>query len=700
LRILYTMKNYLLIVLMLLAAVANGQNYPATKKTPKAITNHGITYTDDYAWLEDMRSPEALAWTKAQNKVTDAHINSMPGAMATDATIKKYQAQTRYRMPAIKGKYFYSKMFRDEGMCLFYREELDGRPIELINPHYIYPDKSVYIDSYHPSQSSEVLAYQLSIDGGDRKELRFVTIKNGKKHKDIIQNIKFSNISWKGDEGVFYKKNNNVDQFAVDSTYRVFYHRLNTLEADDKLIFDGTSTRSYLNFFTSEDGEKFFLIEVSKDGHYKNYYYANLSDPELKLVKFFSATTNDFSIVGFHKGRVYILTELANWGDLRYFELDKPDDIKVLIPQTQNQLLQDVSFFEDRILCKYTNTKNDFMMLYDHDAAFIAKIKAPEGTFLTTYVNNYTAKELFFTVENYTIPPILFKMDLATGAYDRFTSETYKKPTAPFSVDHFETKETSFINRDNVEVAITLVYKKGTALNGNNPTLLEAYGGYNYVYSKDYDNGLVYFLEKGGVYAFAHIRGGGEKGNSWHKKGKGINKINCLNDFIDAAEFLIREKYTSPQRLGITGGSHGGLVVGHAAVMRPDLFKVVISKMGVYDMGIKHNFTTGYMNSQEYGDPENKAEYEAMLAYSPYNNIKDDVDYPTMLIITSDNDDRVPPLHSYKFAAKLQNRPAQKNPVYLRTLAHSGHHGISSSHDEMLEDMADFYTFLLYHLNK
>jgi len=306
-------------------------------------------------------------------------------------------------------------------------------------------------------------------------------------------------------------------------------------------------------------------------------------------------------------------------------------------------------------------------------------------------------KELFYTLYSYVEPVRNFKLNVETGD-NRHYIDPYRQPKPTlFAVGYFETVATTYKNRDGIEIPITIVYKKGLNRDGNNPTLLEAYGGFGFVPGRNYDPSIAYFIENGGVYAFANIRGGGEKGLNWHADGRGLKKINTINDFIDAAEFMISEKYTSPQRLAISGRSQGGLLVAAAMTQRPELFKVVVPEAGIYDLSRYDDYTVGIYHHAEYGNPANPRDYKAMMAYSPYQNIKDDVNYPITLINVSDNDDRIPPFQSYKFAARLQNRAAQKNPVFIKTAKKSGH-GAKSNYDERVEENADLYTFLLYHL--
>lgn len=293
-----------------------------------------------------------------------------------------------------------------------------------------------------------------------------------------------------------------------------------------------------------------------------------------------------------------------------------------------------------------------------------------------------------------------YRLNITNGDTNVYYNDFIEPKPTLFPFDHFETKAITYKSRDGKDVPMTIIHKKGISLDGNNPTLLEAYGGFGVISGPSYDVGLLHFLEKGGIYAFAEIRGGGEKGTKWHKDGRGLKKMNSFNDFIDAAEFLISEKYTSSQKLAISGASNGGLVVGVAMTQRPDLFKVAVPKVGVFDMIKFEQYTIGKFHLDEYGSAENEEEFKSLFSYSPYHNIKEDINYPITLIITSENDDRVPPVHSYKFAAKLQNRNAQKNPIYLQVNSNAGHYGKVSNYKNQVYKDAEFYSFIWEHLNE
>lgn len=698
------MNLFLLFIPLFLSVTVLAQNYPDTRKTPKTINKHNIPFQDDYTWLEDMRGKEVADWVEAQNKLAEAGRDRTMAKIYPLPAITKYDNQTNYRIPNKERLYYYSLLRRRDRELqtpmLFYKKKLDEAFIELVNPNYFYSGKTVNIIDYTPSVNSKTLAYKIMIDGSDRHEVRFVTISNGKKFNDVLKGVKFGNIAWKGDEGVFYNRTSNSTVFSIDSTYQIYYHKLGADVKEDKLFFDASGNEGQMHYFTSQDGKRLLLSVANKEESHINYYYADLTVEEPVLKKYLDNAPSSFTVEGYNEGKIYFSSHESNWGDIRYLDLNNPEERKVLIPQYQNQLLIKPYFFKDRIVCKYKNQDGNYLMVFDYTGKFIKKILIQKGMGVNITGNDYYDKDIFFYVSSYTIPPIMFTLNLESGNYERFVSRSHNKTTAPFPIDYFSCISTTYTSRDGVQVPITIVHKKGIELNGNNPALLEAYGGFGVISSPRYDVGLLYFLEKGGIYAYAEVRGGGDKGLDWHRQGRGLKKINTLNDFIDAAKFLFKENYTSPEKLGITGASQGGLLVGAALVQHPEMFKVAIPKVGIYDMAKFHQYTIGRFHYDEYGNPEDAEDFAAMMQYSPYHNIKEDINYPVTLIVTSDNDDRVPPVHSYKFAAKLQQRPAQTNPVYLQTRLQSGHYGVMTSHEDRLADKAEFYSFLLYHLTQ
>jgi prolyl oligopeptidase len=429
-------------------------------------------------------------------------------------------------------------------------------------------------------------------------------------------------------------------------------------------------------------------------------YFINLEKDTFEREIIFENDTTGFTYLGYQNNKIYISTKEYEWGEVRSFEIKNKTDIKEVIPQIYNNLLVGCYFYDNYIICKHKTLNRYYLRVYDIDGNFIRKFDAPENMNFSVRFYNSETKDLFVTFFSEVISAQNFKLNIDTGEIRNFYNDFIRPLPTIFPLNYFITKKITFKSRDNKDVPITIIHKKNIVLDGTNPTLLKAYGGFGVVSGSNYNTGLLYFLEQGGIYAFAEIRGGGEKGLKWHKDAVGLKKMNSFNDFIDASEFLINEKYTSPDKLAISGGSYGGLVVGVAITQRPDLYKVAIPEMGVFDMLTYSEYSVGKFHLDEFGDPEKKPDFNYLLGYSPYNKVKEDVNYPTTLLITGENDDRVPPFNSYKFAAALQNRTAQKNPVFLKTLGNSGHYGKNSTYQSRINESAEFYGFLLYYLTK
>lgn len=693
------MKNYLLLILLAVSSVF-GQNFPVSKLVPNTVTKFNISYQDDYSWLENMNSEETKNWVNAQNSFTNLNLELTNKEYNMLSKIKEYNFYSSNGLPAKKGAYYYSTYIKDKGKpgVLFYRKELNGDAIELFNPSKIYNNTTSSISGYTPSKNSKYIACKVTLDGSDRTEIRFVGIDKNEKLNDIISNVKFSQTEWNKDSGIFYKKNINQNNFAKDSNFQLYYHKLGTNQDNDKLVFDASKTGNGFTYFTKKD--RLFIMETNKLDGSKNFYYSILNDnDEYNFVKFIDSDNSNISILSYDNNKVYFSSKEYDWGDIRTFDVADRSNEKVLIPQIYNNLLVDSFFSENYIFCQYKTIGKNYIVVYDQNGLFKRKFDSPEGTDFNFKFFDSKNNDLFISVFSKTVSPQNFKLNIESGEVRHYYNDYLKPKITIFPLDYFVTKCISYISRDGKDVPITIIYKKGTILNGSNPTLLEAYGGFGIVSELNYDPALLYFLDKGGIYAFAEIRGGGEKGLKWHKNGMGLKKQNSYNDFIDAAEFLIKEKYTSSEKLAISGGSNGGLVVGVAMTQRPELFKVAVPKVGVFDLMKFKNYTVGEHWEKEYGNPENKIDFESLLSFSPYHNIKEESNYPTTLIITSENDDRVVPMHSFKFAARLQNRAAQKNPIYLKILDDSGHYGVSN-YNNYFEEKAAFYSFILYHLKK
>lgn len=682
--------------LLISCLVCHAQELPQAIKKPVETGRFGLPFTDNYRWLEAMDSPETKAWVEAQNAYTDAHFAEIRKRRSGSSKIKMYDHLSSNSLPQRKGRYFYARFRSDRNKpaSLYLIRDLRSLPEELVNPWKLTHNDKAFLMEYEPSADDQLMAYNLNTTGSDITEIRFARM-NGKDPEDVLKGIRFSGIAWNGNKGLFYLRNANRNAFERDSTYTLYYHRLGTPQSDDKVIMDATSADNSLRI--DSYGDKLLIVERDQAETRSDLYAIDLRS-DLLEVKPMLRNNHQRHVKFYRNGMVYFSSSTYDWGDLRAFPIDRPEEEKVIIPQVYTSLLLDVDFISDYIICKYKSNGKIYMAVHDKDGQFVRKFDLPYSMNFSIRFFDPETSELFVSLYSYVISPQNYKLNLKTGKTSTFFIDYARAEPALFPFDYFETRNTTYKSRDGEDVPITIIYKKGTPLNGHNPTLLEAYGGFGVSSQPSYDTGLLYFLEKGGVYAYADIRGGGDKGAGWHRDAMGVKKIRTFLDFIDAAQYLIDQKYTEPSKLAITGASQGGLLVGTALTMRPDLFAVAVAKVGVYDMENFHRYSVGRFHLDEYGNPEIEGEYKAMMSYSPYQHISETHNYPVTLILTGQNDNRVPPFQSYKFAAALQNRAAQKNPVYLRVDENVGHYGNIATYNQSVKAEAEFYDFLLYHL--
>ncbi|MBL7886228.1 MAG: S9 family peptidase [Flavobacterium sp.] len=690
------MRNYVILLFLVLFQFSFSQDYPVVQSVPVTTEIHKTKIVDNYSWMENNNNPDLQSWVGAQNFLTNTFLEGIKKNYPLERKIKEYDALSTNSLPNKKGKYFYSVYRRDKDKpgVLYYRKELRDVPVEIFNPFKIYKSETSFITNYYPSANAKYIAIEMSLNGSDKREIRFTDMSSLNPTADVIKDIKFSRAVWKKDKGIYYKKNSNKNTTAKDSTYQIYYHELGKAQDEDKLIYDSKDANGFVSFFQQENQ----MIIVEKNENLTSYKAINLLSDDHVITDLLINDSTDFQFHFYKNDTLFYSSKDYDWGEVRYRNLTTNSEPKVLIPQIYNHLLVGTLFLEHYIVCAYRTLGKNYISVYDYDGKFIRKFDAPYGCDFSIKFYNPETEDLFVSFYSYVVSFQNFKLNIRTGDINPYYNEyIIPKPTI-FPLDYFETKIITYKSRDNKDVPITIVHKKGMVMDGNNPTLLSAYGGYGKVDGPYFNSGLLWFLEKGGVYAYAEIRGGGEKGLKWHTEGKGLKKNNTFNDFIDAAEFLIRQKYTSPNKLAITGGSNGGLVVGVAMTQRPELFKLAIPVVGVFDMIKFKDYTAGKYWTDEYGNIDNEEDFKNILTYSPYHNIKDNVNYPATYIITGENDDRVLPFHSYKLAAKLQNREVQKNPIYLKVQSESGHNGKVSNYQAYVDQKTDFYSVLMHFL--
>ncbi len=697
LNILIMKSKFLLSLILLIQLHSFSQNYNLnpTKKVPVIDTYFDNHITDDFRWLENTESAEVKDWISEQNKLSKQYLNKVSYKTGSYESVDTY-GYTEYDYPTKKGDYYFNLYYTSfkSRPSLYYRKELKGDPLYLIGPKKLSKESVVNIQSFEISKDSKFIAVKYGKNGSDWSEIKIVNMKTKKLLDDHIKGVKFSNISWL-DDGFFYSTYEQLNYYGKSLNSKIYYHKIGTEQKDDKLIFaKDNSPLTDFRFFTTSDQRYLVVYELNEEkGKKNNIYYIDYHSENKNLNILFPNIDQSITILD-SQGDNFIAKTNKNSesGILISFNKSKPHIWNQITPDISSSLLLNTFLFSDKIVAIYQSNQQPILIVYNYKGEILHNSKFPLGSTIGGFSGEMTDDELLFYIESYTIPKAVFKFNVQT-----FKQKLIKRTKVNFKYKDIVYKNVNFLSRDGVEIPMLIVHRKDIELDGSNPTILKAYGGFGVVSLPSFDPGVVGFIREKGVYAFANIRGGGDKGIQWAKDGKGDKKQNSFNDFIDAAEFLIEEKYTNNEKLAITGGSNGGLVVAVAAIQRPDLFKVVVPIVAPLDMLRFEQFTIGRFHLDEYGSVNEKQGFKNLHSYSPYHNIKDHVNYPAMLIMTSENDDRVPPFHSYKFAAKMQNREAQTNPILMKSERNAGHYGASNLFS-LLKEQAGIYGFILYHL--
>lgn len=693
------MKCTILIVFSIVSelVVAQTINYPETIKKNIADTFFHHVVKDEYRWLEEMNNPECKNWVEKQNELTTRVLNSAASKYSSYQSMERY-AKVIYDNPQRFGDYYFTYAFFDKISlpALFVQSSLKDDPTVLVDPNFISLKDNISIRNYATSKDSKYLAYQFSRNGSDWGEIKVVNIKTGVHKSDHLVNVKFSSIYWK-DRGFYYS---TFPGHGMEKTQgqEVYYHQLDTEQKEDKLIFKRSGNPDALFDIKTTSDERFLIIkEVDEAKKIINFFYMDFHSQTPVLLPLLTKLSfkDDLTILdNLGDDLIAKSSKGVNNGMIVSINPSNPREWKAFIPEYSTALLLEVKLLEDKIITVYQSNRRQQIVFFDYQGKELSAIELPFGFSVSGFNGNRTDKKILFSYEGYTQPKVVYILDTET-----FEMKPLRTTMVNFDYTLYETTEIEFESFDGTKVPLSVVSKKGINIKGNNPMLLKAYGGFGIIEEPDYSPGIVHFLNEGGVFVFAGIRGGGDKGKQWMKQGRGKNINNSFGDFIAAAEYLIKEGYTSPDKLAITGGSNGGLVVGVAMTQRPDLFKVAVPVVAPMDMIRFENFTIGHWHTDEYGSVKDSLGFNLIFSYSPLHNIKDSVNYPATLIMTSAFDDRVPPLHSYKFAAKLQNRNSQTNPVLLRVEMGAGHNGAFSSVKRYMKQDAAMYDFILYYLN-
>lgn len=661
----------------------------------------GVKIPDPYRWLENDTSAETKAWVEAQNKVTFGYLAKIPYREKMKARLTEIINYPRYSSPFRAGEYYFFS--KNDGLqnqpVIYYQKGLDGEPQVFIDPNALSPDGTVSISLAGFSKDKKHVAYTIQKSGSDWQEIHVREVATNKELSDKLEWVKFSGAAWK-DNGFFYSRYDKpapgMELSAKNEYQKIFYHRIGDAQEKDVLVFeDKTKPQMYFSAQTTED-ERFLLVYISAGTDNFDVSFKDLSDASQKEFKPLFTGMNQKSSVIDNSGDKLIVQSNVDAPKFKVVLVDPKNPAKEnwqpLIPEKE-ELLDGVGTAGGKIFASYLKDVTSRVYQYDVTGKMEREITLPALGTSGGFGGNRDDKIIFYTFTSFTYPPAIYRYDIAAG-----TSEVFRKSEVKFTPGDYETKQVFYESSDGTKIPMFIVHKKGISMDGSNPALLYGYGGFSISLTPSFSASRIAFLENGGVYCMANLRGGGEYGEEWHKGGMLLNKKNVFNDFIAAAEYLIREKYTSPEKLAIQGGSNGGLLVGACMNMRPDLFKVALPAVGVMDMLRFNKFTVGWGWMDDYGNPDSAAWFEYIRSYSPLHNIRDGINYPATLVTTADHDDRVVPAHSFKFISELQSRHKGDNPVLIRIETKAGHGG-GKPLSKIIEETADIYSFLFYNTN-
>lgn len=672
--------------------------YPETRKDTVVDTYFGEKMIDFYRWLEDDRSEETAAWVKAQNEVTFAYLDKIP---FRDQLRKQLEDKWNYEKigaPFTEGDYTY--YFKNDGLqnqSVLYRINKNGNEEVFLDPNTFSNDGTTSLADLSFTEDGSLVAYAISEGGSDWRKVIVMNAEDKTIVGDTLVDVKFSGLSWFKNEGFYYSsydKPDGSELSAKTDEHKLYYHKLNTPQSSDQVIFGDKTKRRYVGGYVTDD-QKYLVITAANATSGNELYLKNLSNPNAPIQTIVSGFDNDYSIIDSKDGKLYIVTNL-NAPNKKLVAVDEANIADKnawtdVIAETANVL--DLSKAGGYFFAHYMKDAVSVVKQFDYSGKEVREVKLPGLGTASGFGDKKDAKDLYFAFTNYVTPGTIYKMDIATGE-----SKIHQQPKVKFNPEDYESKQVFYTSKDGTKVPMMITYKKGTKLDGSNPTMLYAYGGFNVSLTPSFSIANAVWLENGGVYAVPNLRGGGEYGKKWHIAGTQMQKQNVFDDFIAAAEYLIENKYTSSEKLAIRGGSNGGLLVGATMTQRPDLMKVALPAVGVLDMLRYHTFTAGAGWAYDYGTAEDSKEmFQYLKGYSPVHNVKEGVSYPATMITTGDHDDRVVPAHSFKFAAELQAKNKGNNPMLIRIDVNAGH-GAGKSVQQTINENADIQAFTLWNM--
>lgn len=674
--------------------------YPQTKTENVVDTYFDSKVSEPYRWLENDRSPETLEWVTVQNKLTTDYLSHIPYRETLKNRIKEISNYPKYGVPFMKNnkKYFYKNNGLQNQSVLYVTDEATHTSKVVLDPNKLSADGTVALNIVEFSNNGKYLAYSIARSGSDWNEIYVMDLETNKLLTDVIKWVKFSGIAWKGD-GFYYsaydapvagKEYSNKNEF-----HKIYYHKIGENQNVDNLVFENNKYALRNCTASTSDDEKYLFITETESTTGNSLYFRDLTNPESEIIPLVTNFDNDYSVVDCIDGEIYVLTN-ENASNQQLISIDplQPahQNWKTIIPESEF-VLEEIDVAGGKLIAKYNENASNHAYIFDFSGKKLGKIKLPTVGTVSSFSGSLKDNDAYYSFISFTYPPTIYKLDIAQNS-----SSLYQKAEVKFNTDDFVTVQQFYTSKDGTKVPMFITHKKGIKLNGKNPLMLYGYGGFNISVNPSFNTGRIPFIENGGIYVVANIRGGGEYGEKWHQAGTKLQKQNVFDDFIAAAEFLIANRYTSKKKIAINGGSNGGLLIGACMTQRPDLFAVAVPEVGVLDMLRYQKFTIGWAWATDYGTSEESEEmFDYLKAYSPLHNVKAGVKYPATLVLTGDHDDRVVPAHSFKFAATLQ--AANKgNYVSLIRIDQKAGHGAGKPIAKLIDAQGDMWSFVMWNL--
>ena len=672
--------------------------YPVTDKDSSIVDDyHGTEIADPYRWLELDTASNVKDWVSEQNKVTSSYLDNITYREAIEKRYADIFNYVKLGSPFKVGDYYF--FYKNDGLqnqsVIYYQKGLEGEPEVFIDPNALSEEGTASINLIGFSKDDKYVAYSRQDAGSDWQQIHVMEIASKKKMPDVLEWVKFSGANW-FEDGFFYSRypepQGGTELSAANEYHAVYYHKLGQDQSEDKLVYEDKNNPKLYHFTSITEDRKYLILYVSTGTDGYETRYKDLSKPNSKFVSLFSGFENKSSVIN-NVGDKFLVQTDIDAPKYRLIEVDTKNPAKEnwkdIIPETDD-LLQGVSTGGGKLWANYLKDVTTRIYRFDMDGQNKYEVELPGLGSAGGFGGEKDDEMFFYSFSSFTIPNSIYKYDIASGK-----SEPFFKADLKFDPTDFEEKQVFYTSKDGTQVPMFIVHKKGLVLDGNNPTYLYGYGGFNVNLTPSFSTSRIILLENGGVFAMPSLRGGGEYGEEWHQAGMLHNKQNVFDDFIAAAEYLIDNKYTSSEKLAIAGGSNGGLLVGACMTQRPDLFAVAFPAVGVLDMLRYHKFTVGWGWVPEYGSSDDPEHFKNLLSYSPLHNLKEGVSYPATMITTADHDDRVVPAHSFKFGAKLQECHNGDAPVILRIETDAGH-GAGKPTSKIIEEQADIWSFFFF----